>query len=167
MTTYHEIERVPRGLRILLLVLLTMEATVMSIAFIATSVTNGADVGEVIGFTSAAVLLPALLFILLLRTTLEVTVDASGVSVIMRPFQRKVRHYAWTEIADISTRSVSPIGEFGGWGIRGWGKKIGYIWDGNNCIDVLTTSGKRVVVSITDAGSARAAIEENRPHTER
>lgn len=165
MTTYHEIERVPRGLRILLLVLLTMEAAVMSIAFIATSVTSGADVGEVIGFTSAAVVLPALLLILLLRTTLEVTVDAAGVSLIMRPFQRRVRHYAWSEIAEITTRPVSAIGEFGGWGIRGWGRKIGYIWAGNNCIDVLTTSGKRVVVSITDAVSAKAAIEENRPRS--
>lgn len=165
MTTYHEIERVPRGLRILLLVLLTMEATVVSIAFIGASITTGTDVREVIGFTSAAVVLPALLFILLLRTTLEVTVDASGVSLIMRPFQRRVRHYAWSEIVEISARPVSPIGEFGGWGIRGWGKKIGYIWAGNNGIDVLTTSGKRVVVSITDAESAKAAIEQNRPRS--
>jgi hypothetical protein len=165
MTTYHEIERVPRGLRILLLVLLTMEATVMSIAFIATSVTSGADVGEVIGFTSAAVVLPALLLILLLRTTLEVTVDDSGVRLIMRPFQRTVRHYAWAEIATVVVRPVSPLGEFGGWGIRGWGKKIGYVWAGNNGIDVLTTSGKRVVVSITDADSANAAIEACRPRS--
>lgn len=163
MNTYHEIEHAPRGVRTLLMATLIIYSVVVGTACFGVATELESSIGEVLGFVGAAVVLPSVLIVLLLRTTLEVTVDESGLSIIMRPFHRKVRHYAWAEIAEISTRRVSPLGEFGGWGIRGWGKKVGYIWAGNTGIDVLTTNGKRIVVSITNAESAREAIEKNRP----
>ncbi|CAN5383116.1 hypothetical protein BH10BAC6_BH10BAC6_01560 [soil metagenome] len=167
MSNYHEIQHAPRALRTLLTVVLLIEAVVMAIAFIGATSVQGSSTTEIFAFFVAAVVLPSTLIILLMFATLSVTVDESGVSLMMRPFQLKVRHYAWADIAEITVRPVSPMGEFGGWGIRGWGNKIGYIWAGNNGIDVLTTNGKRLIVSITDAELARKAIDVNRPRSVR
>ncbi|HLP28652.1 MAG TPA: hypothetical protein VK147_08430 [Candidatus Didemnitutus sp.] len=99
-------------------------------------------------------------FIPLFRVTrLIVRVNDQGVFVRLRPFQIKGRFIPWTEILHAVIRPVRPIGEFGGWGIR-WdlGKKTGYIWNGEQALELFLTNGKVVVITIMDVKGARQAV---------
>ena len=95
------------------------------------------------------------------QTKLKIWIDDNGLRLRMPPFhlfsQRTIR---WSEIESATIRKVSPFGEFGGWGIR-WnlGKKMGYVWNGKQGIELKLTSGKSVVVTIMDLQGARQALE--------
>lgn len=95
------------------------------------------------------------------QTTLKVWIDDKGIRLRMPPFhlfsERTIR---WSEVESITIRKVSPFGEFGGWGIR-WnlGKKMGYVWNGKQGIELKLTSGKSVVITIMDLQGARQALE--------
>ena len=95
------------------------------------------------------------------QTNLKIWIDDKGLRLRMPPFhlfsERTIR---WSEIESVTIRKVNPFGEFGGWGIR-WnlGKKMGYVWNGKQGIEVKLTSGKSVVVTIIDLQGARQALE--------
>ncbi|MBK6759314.1 MAG: hypothetical protein IPG73_01190 [Ignavibacteria bacterium] len=106
------------------------------------------------------VLVQLLIFVPLYKaTSLTVRIDASGVYVRLRPFHFNGRLIPWSEIQTVSIRKVRPIGEFGGWGIR-WnlGKKTGYIWNGEQGLELFLTNGKIVVITIMDVEGARQAV---------
>ncbi|MEY3385326.1 MAG: hypothetical protein RIR53_137, partial [Bacteroidota bacterium] len=84
-----------------------------------------------------------------------------GIRLRMPPFhlfsERTIR---WSDVESVTIRKVSPFGEFGGWGIR-WnlGKKMGYVWDGKQGIEVKLTNGKSVVITILDLQGAHQALD--------
>ena len=95
------------------------------------------------------------------QTRLKIWIDDKGLRLRMPPFhlfsERTIR---WNEVESVTIRKVSPFGEFGGWGIR-WnlGKKMGYVWNGKQGIEVRLTNGKSVVVTVMDLQGARQALE--------
>jgi hypothetical protein len=72
------------------------------------------DQGLGIGF--ACVLLLTMLFYIL---RLETIVTEDGVYVRFFPIALKFRKYGWDEIDKAYVRTYSPLGEYGGWGIKG------------------------------------------------
>jgi hypothetical protein len=59
----------------------------------------------------------SLLLIRILRLDTEISV--SGIAFRFFPFHRKHRNIDWSEISRAYVRKYKPIGEYGGWGIRG------------------------------------------------
>ena len=108
-----------------------------------------------------SVLVTAAIMSALWQTKLKIWMDDKGLRLRMPPFhlfsERTIR---WNEVESATIRKVSPFGEFGGWGIR-WnlGKKMGYVWNGKQGIELKLTSGKSVVVTIMDLQGARQALE--------
>lgn len=108
-----------------------------------------------------SVLVTAAIMSALWQTKLKIWIDEKGIRLRMPPFhlfsERTIR---WNEVESVTIRKVSPFGEFGGWGIR-WnlGKKMGYVWNGKQGIELKLTSGKSVVVTIMDLQGARQALE--------
>jgi hypothetical protein len=108
-----------------------------------------------------SVLVTAAIMSALWQTKLKIWIDDKGLRLRMPPFhlfsERTIR---WNEVESATIRKVSPFGEFGGWGIR-WnlGKKMGYVWNGKQGIELKLTSGKSVVVTIMDLQGARQALE--------
>jgi hypothetical protein len=92
-------------------------------------------------------------------TRFIVRINDQGVFVRLRPFQFKGRLIPWTEIMYSVIRPIRPLREFGGWGIR-WdlGKKTGYIWNGEQALELFLTNGKIVVITIMDVEGARQAV---------
>lgn len=163
MNSYHEVQHAPRSLKRFLGAIFIFETSIVAIAMLSVALSEQTNMGEILVMLAVVILVPVLMLLLLYRTTLEVTIDDVGIAFIMRPLQRRIRTIPWSDVASITVHPVHPFGEFGGWGIRGFGKKIGYMWDGKTGIDVLTTTGKRVVISITDADLARVAVERCAP----
>ncbi len=92
-------------------------------------------------------------------TRLIVRISDQGVFVRLRPFQIKGRLIPWTGIQYAVIRPVRPIREFGGWGIR-WdlGKRTGYIWNGEQALELFLTNGKVVVITTMDVEGARQVV---------
>ncbi len=114
------------------------------------------------GFPSAlSGIVTAAILSALWQTRLKIWIDEKGIRLRMPPFhlfsERTIR---WNEVESVTIRKVSPFGEFGGWGIR-WnlGKKMGYVWNGKQGIEVWLTNGKSVVVTVMDLQGARQALE--------
>jgi hypothetical protein len=96
-------------------------------------------------------------------TRLHVWITNEGIQLKMPPFHiGKGRVIPWQDIASVTLRKVSPFGEFGGWGIRwGFGKAMGYVWNGKQGMDLKLNNGKRVVVTLMDIEGARAALKQH------
>jgi hypothetical protein len=66
-------------------------------------------------------------------------------------------------LAEMSTASkveINPMGEFGGWGLRlGADRRFGIILRAGEAIEVARTNGKRLVVTVDDAGTGAGVLE--------
>jgi hypothetical protein len=89
-------------------------------------------------------LLPALFYFLKLKTRIE----ENGIFVRFFPFHWKEIFIAWDQLEACSVRTYSPLGEFGGWGIKyglgGAGKA--YNVSGNQGLQLYFKDGSRLLI---------------------
>ena len=104
--------------------------------------------------------LPLLLAGLFALMYLETKVDESGIFIRFFPFLNK--HWTWAEIQSYELISYSPIGDFGGWGIRMSGRTTAYTVGGNHGLELKLNNGKRVVIG-TQRPEALQEFLENQP----
>ena len=103
----------------------------------------------------------ALLLLVFAATTLafHVRVDETGLhvdSVLGLPRL----HVPLADIASAARVDVSPMGEFGGWGLRlGAGRRFGVVLRSGEAIEVLRRSGTRFAVTVDDAGTGASLLE--------
>lgn len=66
-------------------------------------------------------------------------------------------------LADVATAArvdVNPVGEFGGWGMRlGADRRFGIILRAGEAIEVARSNGRRLVVTVDDAGTGAGLLE--------
>lgn len=106
----------------------------------------------------AGVAIPALFWLGRLRTE----VRADGIYVRFVPFHLRFRYWRFDEIERIEPKEYSPLGEYGGFGIRlgpsGWAYNV----KGSNGVELLLKSKKRIMIGTQDLegfmGGVRAAI---------
>jgi len=99
------------------------------------------------------------LFCARLELVLEVTTQE--VLIWYRPLSRRV--IALDEIERLEVRTYSPIGEYGGWGIKGWSrKKIAYNISGHRGVDLTLRDGRRVMLGSQRADELAEAIGRQR-----
>lgn len=101
-----------------------------------------------------------LLIVLFLLSKLEVHMDQLGITYRFFPFQRKSTTIPWEEVLKPEVRTYSPIGEFGGWGLRGGKNNRCYTMYGTMGIDVLMKNGRRLLIGTQKAMDARKAVKE-------
>ena len=93
-------------------------------------------------------------FFLLLR--LEVVVNPGAVVIRFAPLVTRVIDRR--EIAGVDVVTYRPLGEFGGWGIRGWGGRVAYNVRGNKGVELVLHDGRRVVIGSQRAVELASAI---------
>lgn len=154
-----EVQPAPRSLtKVLLWISATSTLFVSMLVFVLALDTNEWVIAP--SAIVSIVLMQLLIVVPLYKATnLTVRIDSRGIFVRLRPFHFKGRLIPWIEIQSVAIRNVRPIGEFGGWGIR-WdlGKKTGYIWNGEQALELFLTNGKIVVITIMDVEGARQAV---------
>ena len=97
--------------------------------------------------------------VLFLLLRLEVEVDPGGVTIRFVPLF--IRLIDRRDIAGAEPVTYRPLGEFGGWGIRGWGGRVAYNVRGNQGVELTLRDGRRVLIGTrraTDLAAAIAAI---------
>jgi hypothetical protein len=102
-----------------------------------------------------------LLLLVLAATTVSfhVRVDESGITVRSVMGLPRFR-VPLAEVATASKVEVTPMGEFGGWGIRlGAGRRLGIILRAGDAIEVARANGRRLVVTVDDAETGAGLLQ--------
>jgi len=106
-----------------------------------------------------ALVVPALLVVVCATTMLwKVRVSADGLTVRSAVgFPRF--SYPLADITSANATTVSPLGEFGGWGLRfGGAGRLGIIVQSGAALEVARKNGRGLVVTIDDAQTAAAVL---------
>ena len=99
---------------------------------------------------------------------LDMQVRRSGIAVRFFPFKRSYRLYPWEEIQASYVTCYSPLAEYGGWGIRGYGKKRALNVSGNQGLQLVFTNGKRLLIGTIKPIALKEAlkqIDKDQPET--
>lgn len=96
--------------------------------------------------------LPALF--LLMKLQVETTPE--GVHVRFRPFLNRLIRYE--EIESAVAQTYSPLKEYGGWGIRGWGKRVAYNARGNEGVLLTLKNGGTIMLGTQKPSDLESAI---------
>jgi len=108
----------------------------------------------------ALLLAPVLLACLFTWLRLNVRFDAQGITYRMRPLSWK--RLAWTEVRRAYVREYSPIGEYGGWGIKGSFRNYALNVSGNQCLQLELADGRRILLGTRRPGELRQMLEKLR-----
>lgn len=119
-------------------------------------------VGTVIGIIFGPLALLAVL-ILMYYSKLITEVRSEGIYIRYVPFHRSYRRFLFSDIQSWEPRTYSPIGEYGGWGIR-WGCRGGidnlaYNVSGNQGVQLVLKNGRRILVGSQKPQELALAIE--------
>ncbi|MGI4835545.1 MAG: hypothetical protein ACRYFK_18990 [Janthinobacterium lividum] len=106
--------------------------------------------------------LPALLVLALVvglgLLRLQVRLDAEGVHYRYFPLLWRWRHWPWAEFRQVYARHYSPLGDYGGWGLRGLsGNKAYNVW-GSEGLQLVFKSGNRLLLGTQRPAELRAAL---------
>ena len=97
---------------------------------------------------------------LFLFMKLETQINEDGIAVKFIPLHSKFRQFNWNEIEQISVRKYSPLGEFGGWGLRYGLQGKAYNIAGNQGIQIIFKNGKRLLVGTQKPEEAALALKQ-------
>lgn len=119
------------------------------------------------GFTSFYSPVPVLILLaaiipigLILWTHLETRIDNEGIRVKYIPFGFSEKFFSWKEIEKCYVRKYNPLLEYGGWGMRSFGRKKAYNVSGNLGIQIVTRDKKNFLIGTSQPHSARAVIKK-------
>jgi hypothetical protein len=87
-----------------------------------------------------------ILILLFLIFRLETRISEEKIYVRLYPLQLKYKEYKWSEISKCSIRQYSPIGEYGGWGLRGFGKNKAINISGNLGLQIDFINNKKLLI---------------------
>ena len=104
-----------------------------------------------------------LVFGILVRLKLSSRIDERGIHYRFSPFHRSFKLISWNAIQEVHIRNYKPISEYGGWGMRStnlWNRKkgIAYIISGNQGIQLVLKSGKKILIGTRKSEEVKRAL---------
>lgn len=101
-----------------------------------------------------------ILTLLFLICRLETRISEKKIYVRFYPLQLKYKEYKWSEISKCSIRQYSPIGEYGGWGLRGFGKNKAINISGNLGLQLDFINNKKLLIGTNKTKELTEALEK-------
>lgn len=116
------------------------------------------------GFTWEAFISPAIGLViglmLFLGLRLKTKVDESGIYYRFFPFHLSTRFKSWEEIECAYVRKYSPLGEYGGWGIRfTFGNGLALNVSGNMGLQIKYKNGKKLLIGTNKATELESLMQ--------
>ncbi|MGI9650216.1 hypothetical protein [Chryseobacterium sp. RLHN22] len=104
----------------------------------------------------------AIIFILFFIIKLETKIDELGVRVRLFPFHLQFKYFPWKTIRKAYIREYSPIGEYGGWGLRLglFGKGKAYNVSGNMGLQLVFNDNKKLLIGTQKSQEMRKFLAE-------
>jgi len=92
------------------------------------------------------VILNVCLLVLFYFVRLETKINNEGIHFRFFPFHLKFQSYAWGHVSAKSVIQYSPIFDYGGWGIRGIGRKKAFNVSGSKGLQLVLENGDRRLI---------------------
>ncbi|MGJ8743066.1 hypothetical protein [Polaribacter sp.] len=107
-------------------------------------------------------ILASILFIFIIKLTTRI--DEKGIHYQFFPFHFSLKLIPWNEISSAKVRSYDPIGEYGGWGLKGgafWNKSKGEAINisGDIGIQLKLTNGKKLLIGTLKKEEAKRVLQ--------
>jgi hypothetical protein len=110
-------------------------------------------------FTIVGILISVLLIFFFKLTT---RIDEKGIHYQFFPFHFKLKLIPWNEVSKASVRTYNPIGDYGGWGLKGgWTKSKGKAINvsGDIGIQLELKNGKKLLIGTQKANEVKSVLE--------
>jgi hypothetical protein len=91
---------------------------------------------------------------------LETQIKDDGIYVRFFPLQGSFRFYSWESISKLEVREYKPIIEYGGWGIRGFGKNRALNVSGNKGLQLEFKDGKKLLIGTNKSDELSEVIHQ-------
>jgi|SRR5690554_309086 len=101
-----------------------------------------------------------LLVLLFLSFSLKTQITQSKIYFKFFPFHIKEREYLISDIQEMKVVKYSPIGEYGGWGIRGFGSDKAFNVKGNMGLRILFKDGTKRLIGTQKPEELQKIIKE-------
>lgn len=108
----------------------------------------------------------AIIFILFFIIKLETKIDELGIRVRLFPLHLQFKYFPWKTIQKAYIREYSPIGEYGGWGLRLglFGKGKAYNVSGNMGLQLVFNDNKKLLIGTQKSQKMRKfLVDINKP----
>lgn len=89
-----------------------------------------------------------------------IRVDEQGVHYKQVPLINSFKTIPWVNIQNWELKEISPLTDFGGWGIRYTGSKTGYIMQGDFGLELNTGKKRRIVLSVMNRGEVERMMQK-------
>jgi hypothetical protein len=116
--------------------------------------------GKPHGSTALLIAIPLTVLVLgsLWLLKLTVRVDKAGIHYQYIPFLNRWRHWPWQEFRRVAPRTYSPLGDYGGWGIKGWPSNWVYnVW-GPAGLQLVFRSGDKLLLGTQQPAELQAVL---------
>lgn len=111
------------------------------------------DVGIII-----TAILTILFTVFMTSLYLETQIRTDGVYVKFFPFYLKFKIYPWHEISKCFVRQYKPIIEYGGWGLRGFGKNRALNVSGDQGLQLIFINNKKLLIGTNLPDEMKVAL---------
>ncbi len=156
--TFKETQRFNQGWIILLLTMIIL-ISLMPILLMFQQPQSSSTDWRIIALSFGIVLLVCLL---ILNIKLKTEIDKQGIHYQFGPLTKKT--ILWQDIEQCYVRSYSPIREFGGWGIRFGFNGRAFNVKGNQGIQLVLKSGKKILIGTQKSEEAQQIIHAHKPN---
>jgi len=119
--------------------------------------TADAPLGVLIAIGGGCSLIILAIDVLLLACKLEVHVRRDGIHARFVPLA-KWRHIRFDELRGFARRRYDPIGEYGGWGVKGWKNNRALNISGSEGVQLVFHDGQRLLLGSLRADALEQAI---------
>lgn len=109
---------------------------------------NSGSLAKILLVNGSELLILGIIIAFLLLIRLETIIREDRISVRLFPIHLKFKHFRWSELRKANVRRYSPLGEYGGWGLR-WGifgSGAAYNISGNKGLQLVFKSGKKLLI---------------------
>lgn len=102
----------------------------------------------------------ALVALFILSINLKTRIDEHGIHIKMFPFHLSTVSYLWSDLYSAEVTKYSPLGDYGGWGLR-LSPKNGKAFNvrGSIGIKIQTADGKTRMIGTQNGEAAKLVIE--------
>lgn len=105
-----------------------------------------------------AILFMSLIILLFYNFRLSTKITSEAIIIKLYPFHLYSKRFEWPQLSEIIVREYNPLKEYGGWGLRGFGKKKSITLSGNWAIELVFHSGQSLLIGTKKPIEAKSAL---------